>query len=53
LRIGENHYLAIERLIDAHRPSRVVIDPISALEKAGGREVADAVTELRRGDTTP
>jgi circadian clock protein KaiC len=43
--IGDDHYLAIEQLIDAHQPTRVVIDPISALEKAGGREIADAVTE--------
>ncbi len=43
--IGDEHYLAIEALIDAHKPSRVVIDPISALVKSGGSEIADAVTE--------
>lgn len=43
--IGDDHFIAIQHLIDTHRPTRVVIDPISALEKAGGRAVADAVTE--------
>jgi circadian clock protein KaiC len=43
--IGDDHYLAIEHLIETHKPLRVVIDPISALEKAGGRDVADAMTE--------
>jgi circadian clock protein KaiC len=43
--IGDEHFLAIEMLIDEHRPTRVVIDPISALEKAGGREIADSIME--------
>jgi circadian clock protein KaiC len=43
--IGDEHFLAIEMLIDEHRPTRVVIDPVSALEKAGGRDVADAIME--------
>ncbi|GAC1444786.1 MAG: circadian clock protein KaiC [Vulcanimicrobiaceae bacterium] len=43
--IGDEHFLAIEALIDAHAPTRVVIDPISALSKAGGTDIADIVTE--------
>jgi circadian clock protein KaiC len=43
--IGEEHFLAIERLIAIHRPSRVVIDPGSALDKAGGGEIGDAIRE--------
>jgi circadian clock protein KaiC len=43
--IGDEHFLAIEGMIDEHKPTRVVIDPISALEKAGGREIADAIME--------
>lgn len=43
--IGDEHYLAIEALIDDHRPTRIVIDPVSALVKAGGVELADVVTE--------
>ena len=43
--IGDEHYLTIEGLIDEHRPKRVVIDPISALDKAGGRDIADAIRE--------
>jgi circadian clock protein KaiC len=43
--IGDEHYLMIEGLIDEHRPTRVVIDPISALDKAGGRDIADAIRE--------
>ncbi len=43
--IGDEHYLTIEGLIDEHQPVRVVIDPISALDKAGGRDIADAIRE--------
>jgi circadian clock protein KaiC len=43
--IGDEHYLAVERLIDEHRPTRVVIDPVSALDKGGGRDIADSVRE--------
>jgi circadian clock protein KaiC len=43
--IGDEHYLTIEKLIDEHKPKRVVIDPISALDKAGGVEIADAIRE--------
>ena len=43
--IGDEHYLSIEGLIDEHDPKRVVIDPISALDKAGGRDIADTIRE--------
>jgi len=43
--IGDEHSLAIEALIDAHRPTRVVIDPVSALIKSGGLDMAEVVTE--------
>jgi circadian clock protein KaiC len=43
--IGDEHYLTIEGLIDEHKPKRVVIDPISALDKAGGQDIADAIRE--------
>jgi len=43
--IGEEHYLAIARLIENHQPARVVIDPASALDKAGGRDIGDTIRE--------
>jgi circadian clock protein KaiC len=43
--IGDDHFLHIEGLIDEHDPKRVVIDPISALDKAGGQGIAEIVTE--------
>jgi circadian clock protein KaiC len=43
--IGDEHYLTIEGLINDHHPKRVVIDPISALDKAGGQDIADAIRE--------
>jgi len=43
--IADDHYLTIEALIDAHRPNRIVIDPISAFEKAGGLEISGVVAE--------
>ena len=43
--IGDDHLLAIERLVDEHRPKAVLIDPITALQKSGGSEVADLVSD--------
>jgi circadian clock protein KaiC len=43
--IADDHYLAIEALIDDHQPTRVVVDPISALVKAGGTAIADIASE--------
>jgi circadian clock protein KaiC len=43
--IADDHYLAIEALIEDHQPERVVVDPISALVKAGGPDIADIVSE--------
>jgi circadian clock protein KaiC len=43
--IAEEHYLAIERLIEAHKPQRVVVDPVSALDKAGGHEIGEVIRE--------
>jgi circadian clock protein KaiC len=43
--IGDDHFLHIERLVEEHEPTRVVIDPISALDKAGGQGIAEIVTE--------
>jgi circadian clock protein KaiC len=43
--IADAHFLAIEALIDSHKPARVVIDPITALEKAGGLSIAEATME--------
>jgi len=43
--IAEEHYLAIQGLIESHNPSRLVIDPASALDKAGGRDIGDVIRE--------
>jgi circadian clock protein KaiC len=43
--IADDHYLTIEALVDEHRPTRVVIDPITAFEKSGGLEIAGVVAE--------
>jgi len=43
--IADDHYLMVEALVEAHRPDRVVIDPITALEKSGGLEIAGVVAE--------
>ncbi len=43
--IADVHYLQIESLVEAHNPTRVVIDPITALEKAGGTDIAGTVSE--------
>lgn len=57
LRITE-HYLALRRLLDAHQPDCLIIDPVSALLKAKGNEGANMATEhlidlvRRRGITT-
>lgn len=40
---AEAHFLAIQSLIREHRPSCLVIDPISALSKAGGASGASDV----------
>jgi circadian clock protein KaiC len=43
--IADEHFLMIERALDAHAPTLVVIDPVSAFEKAGGTAVAQLVVE--------
>jgi circadian clock protein KaiC len=43
--IADEHYLRIERAIREHEPTILVVDPISAFEKAGGRDVARLVVE--------
>jgi circadian clock protein KaiC len=43
--IGEEHYFHIQAAIERHRPERIVIDPISALVKAGGVAIANLVCE--------
>lgn len=42
---AEEHFLAIQGLLQERRPCHLVVDPISALIKAGGREVAADVAE--------
>jgi circadian clock protein KaiC len=42
---ADEHFLAIVRLIELHRPQLLVIDPLSAFEKAGGNRIADIVSE--------
>jgi circadian clock protein KaiC len=42
---ADEHYLAIHRAIERHRPQLLVIDPITAFTKAGGRRLADIVSE--------
>ena len=43
--IADEHFLTIASLIETQKPKRVVVDPISALEKAGGQEIADTTME--------
>jgi circadian clock protein KaiC len=43
--IADEHFLAIRRAVETADPSVLVIDPISALAKAGGSEVAILVVE--------
>lgn len=42
---AEDHLLEIEALMQAHRPAVLLIDPVSALAKAGGHRLAAGVTE--------
>ena len=42
---AEDHLLEIQRLIRNFRPRFLVMDPVSALAKAGGRQMAADVTE--------
>jgi circadian clock protein KaiC len=43
--IAEEHFIAIEALIERHDPRRIVIDPASALDKAGGSDIGDVMRE--------
>jgi len=43
--LAEEHFLAIQRLIDAFDPACLVIDPVSALLKASGGENAQIAVE--------
>lgn len=43
--IADEHFLMIERALDAHDPTLVVIDPVSAFEKSGGTTVTQLVVE--------
>jgi circadian clock protein KaiC len=43
--IGDEHYLAVEVLLESNRPTRLVIDPVTALAKSGGLEIADVISE--------
>lgn len=43
--IADEHYIRIERLIEEHAPTLIVIDPVSAFEKAGGVEIARQIIE--------
>lgn len=42
---AESHYIEIRALLDRHRPRHLIVDPISALAKAGGREIAGDIAE--------
>ncbi len=42
---AEDHFMAIRRLIAEHVPQNLIIDPISALAKAGGFYLGSGVTE--------
>lgn len=42
---AESHYIEIKELLDLHRPKYLIVDPISALAKAGGRELAGDIAE--------
>ncbi len=42
--IGDEHYVSIEALINEHEPTRIVIDPVTALERSGGPKIADLIT---------
>jgi circadian clock protein KaiC len=43
--IADEHFLMIEHALESHAPTLVVIDPVSAFEKAGGTAVAQLVVE--------
>jgi len=43
--IADDFFLMIEDLVAHHRPERIVVDPISALLKSGGVEIAENVIE--------
>jgi len=43
--IADEHFVTVESLVDAHRPSRVVIDPLTAFNKAGGPDIAGVAAE--------
>jgi circadian clock protein KaiC len=43
--IADDLVILVENLVDEHQPARVVIDPISALIKSGGSEIADRAIE--------
>lgn len=43
--IADEHFLSIERLVNEHEPALLVVDPISALSKSGGQDVADLMCE--------
>ncbi len=51
--IADDHYLTIEQAVTAFSPSILVVDPLSAFQKAGGADVAilvvERLTELVRG----
>lgn len=42
---AEDHLLEIEALLQAHKPDFLLVDPISAIKKAGGDRLAADVTE--------
>jgi circadian clock protein KaiC len=44
-RSAEEHLIRIKRLIDEHRPRCMVVDPLSALLKAGGHVTGPAVAQ--------
>jgi circadian clock protein KaiC len=43
--IADEHYLTIERALKEQRASLLVVDPVSAFEKAGGDDVARVLSE--------
>ncbi len=44
-RSAVEHLVDIKRMIQAHHPSCVVIDPLSAMEKAGGERLAKSMAQ--------
>lgn len=43
--IADDFFLMIEDIVAQHKPERIVVDPISALLKAGGAEIAESMIE--------